>query len=106
MAILRRWPHLQQCSTGSIIGDDNDRPIENIGGNSNGNDAEASAERVLVGSDNSSSKELVKIEFEMNWKPGRDWVYRRATIQHLALFMPWEKFTIAALGDINEIWEY
>lgn len=108
-AILRRWQYLQQCSTGSTLGDDDDGPIENIGGNGNGNDAEASAERVLVGSDgkklpyieayhhrgevlqtlcfydyvslvtlqkriDQSSKELVKIEFERNWKPGRDWV--------------------------------
>ncbi|KAJ4175598.1 hypothetical protein NW759_017653, partial [Fusarium solani] len=152
------------------LGDDDDRPIENIGGNGNGNGAEAGAERVLVGSDgkklpyieayhhrgevlqtlcfydyvslvtlqriDSSPKELVKIEFERNWKPGRDWVqvlrppgkyavlcingfldmdfdidsntdkYRRAAVQHLALFVPWEKFITAASGDINEIWEH
>ncbi|WAO96996.1 Helitron-like-N domain-containing protein [Fusarium falciforme] len=168
-AILRRWQYLQRCS--STLGDDDDRPIENIGGNGNGNDAEASAERVLVGSDgkklpyieayhhrgevlqtlcfydyvslvklqkriDSSYKELVKIEFERNWKPGRGWVQvlrppgmyavpcingfldmdfdidtntdrcRRAAVQHLALFVPWEKFTTAASGDINEIWEH
>ncbi|KAL6401229.1 hypothetical protein AUP68_16958 [Ilyonectria robusta] len=146
------------------LSDDDDRPIESTGGNGNGSDAEASAERVLVGSDgkkllyieayhhrgevlqtlcfydyvllvklqkriDSSSKELVKIEFERNWRPGRDWVqipqvstsYRtdgmdtqgvytnistRAAVQHLALFVLWEKFTIAASGDINKIWEY
>ncbi|KAH6883471.1 hypothetical protein B0T10DRAFT_410916, partial [Thelonectria olida] len=108
-AILRRWQYLQQCS--STLGDDDDRPIENIGGNGNGNDAEASVERVLR--IDSSSKELVKIEFEKNWKPGRDWVQvlrppgnTRAAVQHLALFVPWEKFTRAASGDINEIWEH
>ncbi|KAM6514217.1 hypothetical protein FALCPG4_015374 [Fusarium falciforme] len=167
-AILRRWQYLQKYS--STLGDDDDRPIENIGGNGNGNGAEAGAERVLVGSDgkklpyleayhhrgevlqtlcfydyvslvtlqriDSSPKELVKIEFERNWKPGRDWVqvlrppgkyavpcingfldidfdinsntdkYRRATVQHLALFIPWEKFITAASSDINEIWEH
>lgn len=30
----------------------------------------------------------------------------RAAVQHLALFVPWEKFTTAASGDINEIWEH
>lgn len=30
----------------------------------------------------------------------------RAAVQHLALFVPWEKFTTVASGDINEIWEH
>ncbi|KAF4469092.1 arrestin domain-containing [Fusarium albosuccineum] len=168
-AIHRRWQYLQKCS--STLGDDDDRPIETRGGNGNGDDVEASPERVLVGSNgkklpyieaydhrgevlqtlcfydyvslvklqkriDSSSGELVRIEFERNWKPGRDWVqvlrspgkyavpcingfldmdfdidangdtYRRAAVQHLALFVPWEKFTTAVSGDINEIWGY
>ncbi|KAJ3455084.1 hypothetical protein MRS44_013684 [Fusarium solani] len=165
----KQWSY-QRSST---LGDDDDRSIENIGGNGNGNGngAEASDERVLVGSNDkklpyieayhhrgevlqtlcfydyvslvklqkridSSLKQLVKIEFERNWKPGRDWVqvlrppgkyavpcingfldmdfdidsnadkYRRAAVQHLALFVPWEKFITAASGNINEVWEH
>ncbi|KJZ69552.1 hypothetical protein HIM_11065 [Hirsutella minnesotensis 3608] len=75
-----------------------------------------------------------EVPFESGWEAGRDWVqvlrrpgkhavvcldgylskdfeqddvesgHRRAAVQHLALFVPWEAFLGEERGDINEIW--
>ncbi|KJZ69967.1 hypothetical protein HIM_10638 [Hirsutella minnesotensis 3608] len=75
-----------------------------------------------------------EVPFESGWGPGSRWVqvlrrpgkqamvcldgylskdfdeeeegscYRRAAVQHLALFVPWESFLGDASGDINHIW--
>ncbi|KAJ4191685.1 hypothetical protein NW759_016677 [Fusarium solani] len=75
-----------------------------------------------------------EVPFEDGWVPGRRWVqvlrrpgeqatvcldgylskdfadddegscHRRAAVQHLALFVPWESFLCEETGDINSIW--
>ncbi|KAM4061844.1 PIF1-like helicase [Hirsutella rhossiliensis] len=75
-----------------------------------------------------------EVPFESGWVAGKDWVqvlrrpgkhavvcldghlskdfeqddeeqcHRRAAVQHLALFAPWETFLSEERGDINEIW--
>ncbi|KAJ6437585.1 membrane protein [Purpureocillium lavendulum] len=75
-----------------------------------------------------------EVPFEDGWAPGRHWVqvlrrpgkqatvcldgylskdfanddeescHRRAAVQHLALFVPWESFLCEEAGDINNIW--
>ncbi|KAJ6436875.1 Endonuclease/exonuclease/phosphatase [Purpureocillium lavendulum] len=75
-----------------------------------------------------------EVPFEDGWAPGRHWVqvlrrpgkqatvcldgylskdfanddeescHRRAAVQHLALFVPWESFLCEEAGDINSIW--
>ncbi|KAK4074905.1 hypothetical protein Purlil1_12836 [Purpureocillium lilacinum] len=75
-----------------------------------------------------------ELPFESGWSPGKDWVqvlrrpgkhavvcldgylskdfdqddeascHRRAAVQHLALFVPWESFLDKDDGDVNEIW--
>ncbi|KAM4062523.1 ATP-dependent DNA helicase PIF1 [Hirsutella rhossiliensis] len=75
-----------------------------------------------------------EVPFESGWEAGRDWVqvlrrpgkhavvcldgylskdfeqddeesgHRRAAVQHLALFVPWEAFLGEERGDINDIW--
>ncbi|KID81371.1 PIF1 protein [Metarhizium guizhouense ARSEF 977] len=75
-----------------------------------------------------------EVPFESGWAPGRGWVqvirrpgkqaivcldgylskdfddddedscYRRAAVQHLALFVPWQSFVGEQSGDINCIW--
>ncbi|OAQ57976.1 ATP-dependent DNA helicase PIF1 [Purpureocillium lilacinum] len=75
-----------------------------------------------------------EVPFENGWATGKDWVqvlrrpgkhavvcldgylskdfgqdddesaHRRAAVQHLALFVPWEEFLGEEEGDINEIW--
>ncbi|PNP59973.1 hypothetical protein FNYG_14697 [Fusarium nygamai] len=75
-----------------------------------------------------------EVPFESEWESGRGWLqvlrrpgkhasvcldgylskdfdqddeescYRRAAVQHLALFVPWESFLCEQTGDINSIW--
>ncbi|KAM4067941.1 PIF1-like helicase [Hirsutella rhossiliensis] len=75
-----------------------------------------------------------EIPFNESWAPGKDWAqvlrrpgkgasvrldgylskefgeedeescHRRAAVQHLALFVPWEAFVCEETGDINDIW--
>ncbi|KAF5696631.1 ATP-dependent DNA helicase PIF1 [Fusarium mundagurra] len=75
-----------------------------------------------------------EVRFDRSWPPSRTWVqalrkpgehavvcfdgylstdwseetedyYKRAAVQHLALFVPWESFLSERAGDINIIWE-
>ncbi|KJZ68870.1 hypothetical protein HIM_11741 [Hirsutella minnesotensis 3608] len=84
-----------------------------------------------VGKDGSSGA-WGEVPFESGWAPGKHWVqvlrrpgkhavvcfdgylskafdqddescHRRAAVQHLALFVPWDSF-LGERGDINEIW--
>ncbi|KAM4067920.1 PIF1-like helicase [Hirsutella rhossiliensis] len=57
-----------------------------------------------------------EIPFNESWAPGRtgrnkefgeedeESCHRRAAVQHLALFVPWEAFVCEETGDINDIW--
>ncbi|KAH7302896.1 hypothetical protein B0I35DRAFT_403075 [Stachybotrys elegans] len=33
-----------------------------------------------------------------------DFTYHRAAVQHLGLFVPWERFTADSSGDLNDVW--
>ncbi|KAF2176615.1 hypothetical protein K469DRAFT_698380 [Zopfia rhizophila CBS 207.26] len=41
----------------------------------------------------------------MEFREEDDAYYRRAAVQHLATFIPWEQFLSEESGDINAIWE-
>ncbi|EXK76905.1 hypothetical protein FOQG_18367 [Fusarium oxysporum f. sp. raphani 54005] len=40
-----------------------------------------------------------------DWSEVTEGYYKRAAVQHLALFVPWESFLSEGAGDINAIWE-
>ncbi|RYC79720.1 hypothetical protein BFJ63_vAg17395 [Fusarium oxysporum f. sp. narcissi] len=40
-----------------------------------------------------------------DWSEVTEGYYKRAAVQHLALFVPWESFLFEGGGDINAIWE-
>ncbi|KAK7570760.1 hypothetical protein V3481_019299 [Fusarium oxysporum f. sp. vasinfectum] len=40
-----------------------------------------------------------------DWSEVTEGYYKRAAVQHLALFVPWESFLSEGAGDINDIWE-
>ncbi|KAJ4176137.1 hypothetical protein NW759_017563 [Fusarium solani] len=40
-----------------------------------------------------------------DWSEETEGYYKRAAVQHLALFVPWESFLSEGAGDINSIWE-
>ncbi|KAG6989246.1 ATP-dependent DNA helicase PIF1 [Fusarium oxysporum f. sp. conglutinans] len=90
--------------------------------------------RLKRNSNDDSSAAWGEVPFEDGWAPGRRWVqvlrrpgeqatvcldgylskdfahddeepcHRRAAVQHLALFVPWESFLCEESGDINSIW--
>ncbi|RKK60746.1 hypothetical protein BFJ69_g17203 [Fusarium oxysporum] len=90
--------------------------------------------RLKRNSNDDSSAAWGEVPFDDGWAPGRRWVqvlrrpgeqatvcldgylskdfahddeepcHRRAAVQHLALFVPWESFLCEESGDINSIW--
>ncbi|KJZ75815.1 hypothetical protein HIM_04639 [Hirsutella minnesotensis 3608] len=54
------------------------------------------------------SKDFSKAEEDEPWTGANDGLpsspRRRAAVQHLALFVPWERFLCEERGDINDIW--
>ncbi|KAJ2899375.1 hypothetical protein MKZ38_003082 [Zalerion maritima] len=41
----------------------------------------------------------------MNFAEDDENYHRRAAVQHLAIFVPWQMFVCETVGDINDIWE-
>ncbi|KAM4066668.1 ATP-dependent DNA helicase PIF1 [Hirsutella rhossiliensis] len=76
-AVFRRWRHLRRASGAEATGD-------------------APDETASVRLDGFLSKEFGEEDEES--------CHRRAAVQHLALFVPWESFVGVDAGDINDVW--
>ncbi|XP_044717307.1 PIF1-like helicase domain-containing protein [Hirsutella rhossiliensis] len=119
-AVFRRWRHLRRASGAEATGDAPDETVvvEEAG--------ETAAAPTVDG--------LGRGTFAESWASGKGWVqalrrpgsgatvcldgylskefsegddescHRRAAVQHLALFVPWESFLGEEAGDINDIW--
>ncbi|KAM4055548.1 PIF1-like helicase [Hirsutella rhossiliensis] len=84
-AVFRRWRHLQRASGAEATGDAPDETVLRRPGKA-----------ATVRLDGYLSKEFSKEDEES--------CHRRAAVQHLALFIPWESFVSIGAGDINDIW--
>ncbi|XP_044720066.1 PIF1-like helicase domain-containing protein [Hirsutella rhossiliensis] len=84
-AVFRRWRHLRRASGAEATGDAPDETALRRPG---------CGATVCV--DGYLSKEFSEEDDES--------CHRRAAVQHLALFVPWESFLGEEAGDINNIW--
>ncbi|EEU34861.1 uncharacterized protein NECHADRAFT_88347 [Fusarium vanettenii 77-13-4] len=113
--VFRRWRHLRKESGVEAVNDSVD-------------------ESIVVEEADEIAGAWGEVPFESEWESGRGWLqvlrrpgkhasvcldgylskdfdqddeescYRRAAVQHLALFVPWESFLCEQTGDINSIW--
>ncbi|KAM4061310.1 ATP-dependent DNA helicase PIF1 [Hirsutella rhossiliensis] len=84
--VFRRWPHLRQASGAADIDDTLDESVLRRPG-----------KHASVCLDGYLSKDFGHDDDES--------CHRRAAVQHLALFVPWESFLCQETGEINGIWE-
>ncbi|KAM4061853.1 PIF1-like helicase [Hirsutella rhossiliensis] len=84
-AVFRRWRHLRRASGAEATGDAPDETALRRPGSG-----------ATVCLDGYLSKEFSEGDDES--------CHRRAAVQHLALFVPWESFLGEEAGDINDIW--
>ncbi|KAM4063272.1 PIF1-like helicase [Hirsutella rhossiliensis] len=84
-AVFRRWRHLRRASGAEATGDAPDETALRRPGSG-----------ATVCLDGYLSKEFSEEDDES--------CHRRAAVQHLALFVPWESFLGEEAGDINDIW--
>ncbi|XP_044718721.1 PIF1-like helicase domain-containing protein [Hirsutella rhossiliensis] len=84
-AVFRRWRHLRRASGAEATGDAPDETALRRPGSG-----------ATVCLDGYLSKEFSEGDDES--------CHRRAAVQHLALFVPWESFLGEEAGDIDDIW--
>ncbi|KAM4064175.1 PIF1-like helicase [Hirsutella rhossiliensis] len=85
--VFRRWPYLRRASGAAAIDDTLDESVLRRPG-----------KHATVCLDGYLSKDFGHNDDEES-------CHRRAAVQHLALFVPWESFLCEETGEINSIWE-
>ncbi|KAM4064147.1 PIF1-like helicase [Hirsutella rhossiliensis] len=100
-AVFRRWRHLRRASGAEATGDAPDETVV----------VEEAGLRIPLVEAYRHRGELLRASAFMTTHRFKEFseeddesCHRRAAVQHLALFVPWESFLGEEAGDINNIW--